>query len=234
MRRILLLMVLLVVAGCTTGPGPGPAATGDGADAQARFEGVVAAVEPVAEAECRRRTSGVNCDFLIRVSPDRRAPANAFQSVDPRGRPVILFTAALLDSTRGADELAFVLSHETAHHILGHLDRQARNAAAGAEIFGSLATLDGAPPEAVVRAREIGAVVGARSYSKDFELEADQLGTVIAYRAGFDPLRGADYFTRLPDPGDRFLGTHPPNTARMWVVRETMRQMVTGPQGISG
>jgi hypothetical protein len=32
--------------------------------------------------------------------------------------------------------------------------------------------------------------VGARRYSKAFELEADALGTVIAARAGYDPLRG--------------------------------------------
>ncbi len=186
---------------------------------------MVAGLEPVAERECRRLTSGVNCDFLIRVDPDPRAEPNAFQSLDRRGRPVILFTAALIDNTRSADELAFVLSHETAHHILGHLDRQARHAAAGAAIFGGLATLDGASPAAVIRAQELGAAVGARSYSKDFELEADQLGTVIAFRAGYDPLRGADYFARLPDPGDRFLGTHPPNAARVWVVTETMRQL---------
>ena len=219
MRPILILMALLIVAGCETAPPP----TDELRQARRAFGPVVAAVEPVAEAECRDRTSGVNCDFLIRVDPSPGAPPNAFQTLDRRGRPVILFTVALIDSTRSADELAFVLSHETAHHILGHLDRQARHAAAGAAIFGSLATLDGASPEAVIRARELGAIVGARSYSKNFELEADQLGTAIAHRAGFDPLRGADYFTRLPDPGDRFLGTHPPNAARMQVVRDTLR-----------
>ena len=63
----------------------------------------------------------------------------------------------------------------------------------------------------VDEATKLGAQVGARSYSKDFELEADALGTVITHRAGFSPLKGAAFFTRIPDPGDRFLGTHPPN-----------------------
>lgn len=228
MRRFLLLMALLVAAGCDIAPAPSGAVL----EARRAFGTVVAAVEPVAEAVCQSQTSGVNCDFLIQVDPDPRAEPNAFQSVDRGGRPVILFTVALIDSTQSADELAFVLSHETAHHILGHLDRQARYAAVGAEIFGDLATLDGASPTVVAQAREIGAAVGARSYSKDFELEADQMGTVIAYRAGFDPLRGAEYFTRLPDPGDRFLGTHPPNAARLWVVGETVRMMqAPGAQG---
>ncbi|MGB0799102.1 MAG: peptidase M48, partial [Planktomarina sp.] len=30
---------------------------------------------------------------------------------------------------------------------------------------------------------------------------------------------GAAYFTRIPDPGNRFLGTHPPNGARITTVR---------------
>ena len=51
------------------------------------------------------------------------------------------------------------------------------------------------------------------------ELEADALGTIIAHEAGFDPLRGAAFFERIPDPGNQFLGTHPPNAARIETVR---------------
>lgn len=232
MRCILILLALLVVAGCETAPATGPGLPEEVLRARRSFAEVIARVEPVAERECESRTSGVNCNFMIRVDPDPEAEPNAFQAEDGLGRPVILFTASLIESTRNGDELAFILSHETAHHILGHLDRQARNAAAGAAILGNLAARDGASPEVVVRAEQLGAVLGARSYSKDFELEADQLGTVIAYHAGFDPLRGAEYFARLPDPGDRFLGTHPPNAARVWVVQETMR--VLRDPGVSG
>ena len=63
--------------------------------------------------------------------------------------------------------------------------------------------------------------VGARSYSKNFELEADALGTIITARAGYDPLRGAEFFARIPDPGDKFLGTHPPNASGLDTVRRT-------------
>ena len=87
------------------------------------------------------------------------------------------------------------------------------------------AVLTGADPNAVQSAQELGAAVGARSYSKDFELEADALGTVIAHRAGYDPVRGAEFFNRIPDPGDQFLGTHPPNKARMAIVRQTAAKL---------
>ena len=58
-----------------------------------------------------------------------------------------------------------------------------------------------------------------------FELEADELGTVIAVRAGYNPLIGAGFFTKIPDPGDKFLGTHPPNGDRLAVVRRTAAQL---------
>lgn len=74
-------------------------------------------------------------------------------------------------------------------------------------------------------ATNVGASVGARSYSKEFELEADALGTVIARKSGYNPVRGAEYFTRIPDPGNRFLGSHPPNAQRIETVRRVNSQL---------
>ena len=113
------------------------------------------------------------------------------------------------------------MGHEAAHHVLGHLGRTQQNAAMGAVILSGLAALGGADAASVESAEQIGATLGARSYSKDFELEADQLGTIITARAGYNPVRGAQFFNKIPDPGNRFLGTHPPNAARMEIVRRT-------------
>lgn len=195
--------------------------------AQARsFVQTVAAVEPVAEAECRRMQPRANCDFRIVVDDRPGQGANAFQTLDSSGRPVLAFTLAMIAEVENADQLAFVMAHEAAHHILGHLDRQNRNAMMGAAVLGQLANVvGGGNAEAIRSAQELGAVVGARSYSKDFELEADALGARITVLAGFDPLAGATFFGRIPDPGNRFLGTHPPNAERIAVVRRTVQEM---------
>ena len=185
------------------------------------FIEVVNRLEPIAERECQSRSRRLNCDFLIVVDDRKGQPANAFQTVDKRGRPILAFTMALIADARNIDELAFVMAHEAAHHIENHLDQQRRNATVAAAVFGQLAVVTGVDNEAVRTAQELGAAVGARSYSKDFELEADRLGTIIAFRAGFDPVRGADFFFRVPDPGDRFLGTHPANAERVRIVRQT-------------
>jgi len=223
-------LLLCALAGCevTTSTGQTGASTQAPSTVASRvtaqqitrnFIQVVQTVEPVAERECRARTSRVNCDFRIVVDDRPDQPPNAFQTIDKSGQPIIAFTLQLIADARNQDELAFVLGHEAAHHIAGHIDRQQQNAVAGAVIAGSLAVLLGGDSETVQEAQQRGAQVGARTYSKEFELEADALGTVITARAGYDPVRGAEFFTRIPDPGNRFLGTHPPNAQRIATVR---------------
>jgi predicted Zn-dependent protease len=184
--------------------------------AQANFAQVVRRVEPIAERECKSRAPQLNCDFKIVVDNRPGIPPNAFQTLERGGRPVIGFTAALLAEARNTDELAFVMGHETAHHIEQHLARQRESATGGAILGGILAAGLGVPTDLGTR---LGGTIGARAYSKSNELEADALGTVISKRAGYNPVRGALFFTRIPDPGDRFLGTHPPNAARVETVR---------------
>ena len=230
--RLSLILIAGLLAGCVapTGPTgvPGSSTQQTGTTpgpVQASFAAVVARVEPVAERVCLSETRGVRCDFEIVLDRRPGQSANAYQSLSSSGQPVLTVTSGLIADMANDDELAFVLSHEAAHHILGHLARQEQNAAAGAVIFAGLAAMTGGSQADVDAALELGAAVGARSYSKDFELEADGLGTAITYYAGYDPLRGADYFTRLPDPGNRFLGSHPPNADRIATVRRTMAQI---------
>lgn len=235
--RWVMVISLVVLAACdvqttptsTSAPArPSSASTLTDQEARSRagqaarqFVTVVETVEPVAERECRRRAPAANCDFQIVVDDRPGQPPNAFQTVDRNGRPILAFNLALIASVSNADELAFVMGHEAAHHVLGHLARTQQNAAVGAVILSGLAALGGANADAVQSAEQIGATLGARSYSKDFELEADRLGTVITARAGYNPVRGAEFFNKIPDPGNRFLGTHPPNAARMEIVRRT-------------
>lgn len=229
--RWIILIGALVMSGCvatTQSPQGGSSPTSERTApttatlddaAVSRFEAVVAQVEPVAERMCRAELPTGNCDFLIQVDTRANQPPNAFQTLTREGRPILAFNLALIASVRNADELAFVMSHEAAHHIAGHIPRTQDNARAGAILLGGLAALTGAGSAGIEAAIDTGANVGARTYSKDFELEADALGTVIAARSGYDPVRGAEFFTQIPDPGNVFLGTHPPNAERIATVR---------------
>ncbi len=206
-------------------PQPAPVVTGERLDSQTAARNFVQVVErtrPIAVRECRTRNPRANCDFLVVIDDRPGQPPNAFQTVQRDGRPVIGFTLALIADARNQDELAFILGHEAGHHIAGHLPRVQQSAMTGALILGTLASLGGAGQVEVDAASRLGASVGARTYSREFELEADQLGTVIAFRAGYDPERGAAFFSRIPDPRNNFLSTHPPNAQRIQVVRQTL------------
>lgn len=233
--RILPILIFAAVAGCsTTAAVQVPEVTDKptrqefviGREAVENVVAVVATMEPVAEAMCLERAPTLNCDFQIAIDETPGAPPNAFQTQDKEGRPIIAFTLALIGEAQNRDELAFVMAHEASHHILGHIVRQNQNAMAGAQILGSLAyVLSGGSEEQIRRGVRLGAEIGARTYSKDFELEADALGTVMTARAGYDPLRGAEFFFRIPDPGNSFLGTHPANAARLATVQRVARQL---------
>jgi predicted Zn-dependent protease len=231
MRLPLCAILTLTLGGCVTAY-PAPVARvpiaalpGTPEAAAQSFVQVVAAVEPVAEAMCRARGVVRTCDFRIVVDDRPGQPPNAFQTVDSRGRPVLGFTLALIADAQNPDELAFVMGHEAAHHIAGHLPRREDQARAGAMVAGVIAQAGGLSPEEIRAAQDLGAEVAARSYSREFELEADALGAEIALYAGFDPVLGTGFFDRLPDPGDRFLGTHPPNAERKAVVAGTVRRL---------
>ena len=176
-------------------------------------------MRPVILETCAQATKKLNCDFYFELDSRSGAPPNAFQSIRSDGRPVLGFSLTLLMDMRSKDEMAFVIGHEASHHILGHLNRQRKSAKGGAVIFGVLAAALGGSIESVDAAVDMGAAVGARNYSKDYELEADRLGAKMTFQAGYDPVLGAAYFTRIVDPGNKFLGTHPPNSARIAAVR---------------
>lgn len=241
--RWMLILAAAVLAGCAPGatlapaPQPTPPTTTSPpagsdtpalppAEAARAFVEVMTRVEPMAEAACRDLArAGTNCAFDIRVDPRPEMEPNAFQTVDETGRPLVIFTLSLIADARNADELAFVLGHEAAHHVLGHIPRRQETAARGAMLGAVYGTVTGADAATMKQLQEMGAQIGARRYSKSFELEADALGAEIAWRAGYDPVRGTGFFDRLPDPGDAFLGSHPPNGQRRAQVAEVVTRL---------
>jgi Zn-dependent protease with chaperone function len=234
MQRIAALFLSLALAGCVVPANqvsqpqqqlPDAAQSVAASQAARNFVTAVETVEPVAEQICRARTRGQNCNFHI-VIDDRPGQApNAFQTLDSFGRPILAFNLALIANTRNVDEIAFVIGHEAAHHISGHIPQQQQSATQGALLAGILVAVGGGGDSAIQEAQKIGATVGARRFSKGFELEADALGAEITERAGFSALRGAAFFDRFTDPGDKFLGTHPPNAARRATVAQAVANL---------
>ncbi|WP_108263345.1 M48 family metallopeptidase [Mangrovicoccus ximenensis] len=195
------------------------------APATKSFSVIVGRVEPVAEQFCRSTPGQRDCNYRIVLDRDPSKPANAYQTRTESGQPLLVVNQTLLDELDNADEVAFVISHEAAHHIGDHIPRQQSSTEAAAIAAGLAAAALGGDSSLIANAQQMGAFAGSRAYSKNYELEADSLGAQIAFYAGYDPVVGINYFARARDPGDQFLGTHPPNADRIKVVKDTMARV---------
>ncbi len=227
--RYLIIAFLAVLIGCdATAPSGGATSNfkrpseAKQRQAELNFLVVLRQMEPTIEAACKRRRGARLCDFQIIIDDRPNQPPNAFQTVLENGTPILGFTEALLYDVRNKDELAFVMGHEAAHHILNHLGQQKKVAEREAREFERQAESVGATKAEIEQAKGVGAQVGVLRFSAEFEIEADVLGAQLTQRAGFDALKGSAYFEKLPDPGNGVISTHPPNERRKQAVREVL------------
>lgn len=233
-RHLSLLLMAALLAACdvapvqTALPAPSPAQPPVAAVTRAQFNAVARQMGPVATRICRERSPHLICEFTVILDDRPGRPPNAFHTRDEQGRPIIAFSESLIRELRNEDEIALVFGHEAAHHIADHIPRMQREAQRGAFVGGLAAALVGADEVTTREIMDISATLGARRYAKPFELEADRIGAEIAALAGYDPLRGAGLFRRIPDPGNQFLGTHPPNSERLREVERAVARMRAG------
>ena len=99
----------------------------------------------------------------------------------------IFVTRGLVERMRNEAELAGVLAHEIGHvlrkHHLKAIQKNAQTALAGDALNAALKERGGATREKLI---SLGTEMYGRGLDKSDELEADQLGVVIAARAGYD------------------------------------------------
>lgn len=129
-------------------------------------------------------------EWVVRVLDTNPPIVNAFVT----GGKYIYVLTGLIQQAGTDDELAFVLGHEIGHSLLKQNLRQKDDITT---TLGGLATLIAA----VAAKNSLGDVQAVTQavnaeYSRTDEEEADALAVAIAWRAGFDPLRGVDFFSR--------------------------------------
>jgi len=128
--------------------------------------------------------------WVVRVLDTTPKTVNAFVF---GGRYIYVYTG-LLEQSPSTDELAFILSHELGHSLLKHGERKANDASTTLASLAGLAALL-SPKNKDVLSNVSAGISGA--YSRLDEEEADAVGVCIARRAGYDPMRGVDFFTRM-------------------------------------
>lgn len=138
---------------------------------------------------------------LVAVSHHPALPVKVFVVQDDTlnafntGGGYIYVNTGLLNRAGSEDELAFVLGHELGHAMGDHVDRK---------LIPTLTVTLGALLAAkLTKGQSADQVIGmvhqylATGYSRRHERESDVLGTFYALQAGYNPLRGADFFVRI-------------------------------------
>ena len=131
----------------------------------------------------------------------------------------IILTQRLVSFCLNDDELALIVGHEMAHHVLGHLVRGAAHRELG-QLLGEVVTaastlslarvLDWKHFEVDPEVRQVASNAVASVFSRDEEREADIYGAWYAFQAGYDLDRGVAVWDRVAgvDEKDPFLTTY--------------------------
>lgn len=139
------------------------------------------------------------------------------------GGKIVVYTG-ILPVAKDESGLATVMSHEVAHALANHGgERMSQELIVQAGGMG-LTKLMSSKPE---KARQImSQVYGAGTqygvllpYSRSHESEADRIGLILMARAGYDPTKAVDFWTRMNSLGGKkppeFLSTHPATSRRI-------------------
>ncbi len=126
-------------------------------------------------------------------------------------------------------ELAGVMAHEMSHVYMQHSAKQAGKTQTAATIAGVVGALLGAATGGSVLGQlaQAGIQVGAEGvilkYSREDEAQADAVGAIIMYKAGYNPQSLADFFKKLESQGGappQFLSDHPNPGNREQAIRQ--------------
>jgi predicted Zn-dependent protease len=147
--------------------------------------------------------------FQFHVIPQKEINAFALP-----GGPIFVNVGTITAADNEA-ELAGVIAHEISHVYMQHSAKSVPKQQA-AQIIGALAgILGGGTAGSLARLGiQIGAGTLLMKYSRSDEAQADSVGAIIMYKAGYDPKQMAEFFQKLEKEGGggggpQFLSDHP-------------------------
>lgn len=259
MRRSLLVVLLALLAGCSSVMGPGVAVTttdgqmvplvsntGDPEDdiigareapkITASYGGIYS--DRPAEIMLAQIVSKLlaaadqpNSKFTVTILDT--AEVNAFAL--PGG--YIFVTRGILALANDESELAAVLAHEIAHVVLHHARARTERAKTTDLVDKVVTGVFGADPSTDQSANK--AKLSFAAFSQAQELAADKEGIMISGKAGFDPFAASRFLTAMgrfaqysqgdADQADDFLSSHPSTPDRIQKAVEEARGFFGAP-----
>lgn len=130
----------------------------------------------------------------------------------------VAFYTGIIPVCQDEAGIAVVMGHEVAHAIANHARERMSQGLVANGLLGGLQVALGENPSLTetifLQAVGIGSQVGMLKFSRDQELEADQLGLIFMAIAGYDPQEAPEFWKRMEAKSGggsppEFLSTHP-------------------------
>jgi len=143
----------------------------------------------------------------------------------------VAFYTGILPVCQDETGIAVVMGHEVAHAIANHARERMSQGLVANGLMGGLQVALGENPSLTqtifLQAVGIGGQVGMLKFSRDQELEADQLGLIFMAIAGYDPREAPRFWERMEAKSGggappEFLSTHPGPNRRIEQLNKQM------------
>lgn len=160
--------------------------------------------------------------FEFHVVPQKEINAFAL----PGGQMFI--NIGTITAAANESELAGVMAHEMAHVYMQHSAKQASKAQTTSMIAGIASAVMGGSGGIVGQLGQMGIQMGAQGlmmkYSRGDESQADAVGAMILYKAGYNPQGMVDFFKTMGSQGGsappQFFSSHPNPANRQQAIQK--------------
>ena len=186
----------------------------------------------VNDREAERYIESVGARLVAAIPPEFQQPAFDYQFDVVNARDINAFALpggpmyvnrGMIEAARNEGEMAGVMAHEIAHVALRHATAQATKQSSIGNTLGTLGMILGGAilgGQGGAQLGALGAQVMQTRYSRDYETQADILGSRIMANAGYDPRdlanmfrtieqqsgggRAPEWISSHPNPGNRY------------------------------
>jgi len=146
------------------------------------------------------------------------------------GGPMFVNLGTILAADNEA-QLAGVMAHEMAHVYMQHSAKQQEKGSLLGGLAGIAGAIAGSMGGTWGTLAQMGIQVGAGTvmlkYSRSDEAQADAVGAIILWKAGFNPVALPDFFTKIESKGGngpQFLSDHPNPGNRRAAIQRQIRE----------
>ncbi len=146
------------------------------------------------------------------------------------GGPIFI-NIGTIDAADNEAELAGVMAHEMSHVYMQHSAKQMKQnlgpsiLAGAGQILGSM--IGGVGGAIASMGGQVGGGLWSMKYSRADEAQADAVGAIIMYKAGYNPVYMAQFFQKLEKEGGpggpQFLSSHPNPGNRVQAVEAQIK-----------